>query len=182
MLGKTTDATVASSIAATTYQNLVNQGYPTELAAKLSESTAKTQGLNLNNIAQGITNGYLPQQLQGGLDVQKANIDQSNASASASYASANKSNASGSTTKPLTVTQQASVDKTEATANATKLTADTQTYLDQWASGKAEGRNGRADQNDMLNYLKSNAGILTSQGVDADKLATWVKNNYTWVR
>jgi hypothetical protein len=75
---------------------------------------------------------------------------------------------------------QQTADK-EATAQ--QLSGDVMTYLDDWASGQAEDKAGqRADQSDMLNYLKSNSGTLTAQGVDVIALIKWVTENYTWIR
>jgi hypothetical protein len=79
-------------------------------------------------------------------------------------------------------TPSVSQQNADAKTNAQALSGSVQTYLDQWASGTAEGKTGRADQNDMLNYLKSNSGVLTSQGVDVNALIKWVTDNYTWVR
>lgn len=62
--GKQTDAQVALQNAQTTYQNLVNQGYPQEEALKLAQMAASLQGTNLQNNYQSTVNQYQPQLLQ----------------------------------------------------------------------------------------------------------------------
>jgi hypothetical protein len=80
-------------------------------------------------------------------------------------------------------TPSVSQQKADNMAAAQQLSGDVMTYLDQWASGQAEDRNGqRADQSDMISYLKANAGTLTAQGVDVNALIKWVTENYTWLR
>ena len=66
------------------YQTLVNVGYPAQQAAQLAQSKAATAGQLLQNAGQSIQNKYMPQQLQGAINAQNANINQSNAAAAAS--------------------------------------------------------------------------------------------------
>lgn len=84
--------------------------------------------------------------------------------------------------KSSTSTPSVSQQNLDAKQNAQQIAGQVQTYLDQWASGKASDKSGRADQTDMINYLKANSGALTSQGVDVNSLIQWVNNNYSWVR
>lgn len=52
------------------YQKMVNAGYPEKQAADLAAVIANTQGQQLSNAAQEITNQYLPQIQQGQIDAQ----------------------------------------------------------------------------------------------------------------
>lgn len=81
-----------------------------------------------------------------------------------------------SSSKQPSVSQQ----NLDAQNRIKQISGNVMTYLDQWASGKASDQNGRATRSDMLDYLKSNAGILTQQGLDMDSMSNWVKNNYKW--
>ena len=66
------------------YQTLQNAGWPATQAAQLAQSKAATAGQLLQNAGQSIQNSYMPQQLQGAINAQNANINQSNAAAAAS--------------------------------------------------------------------------------------------------
>lgn len=76
--------------------------------------------------------------------------------------------------------------RAEATANAksgsVENTAKTMQYLDDWTRGKATDQNGRADVNDLYQYVKANSGNLIRGGVDVTALDNWIKTNYTWVK
>lgn len=76
---KQADASIANTNAQTTYQQLVNAGYPAEQAAKMAQASANLMGTTLANQNQQTANQYQAPILQGQINQQTAQTANTNA-------------------------------------------------------------------------------------------------------